>query len=38
MTDEQIKAADAQDPEVAGIDDTWMDNAEVVRPPQQGSL
>jgi hypothetical protein len=31
MTDEQIEAADAQDPEAAGIDDAWMDNAEVIR-------
>jgi uncharacterized protein (DUF4415 family) len=31
MTDEEIEAADAQDPQVAGIDDAWMDKADVVR-------
>jgi len=35
MTDEEIEAADAQDPEVAGIDDAWMDKAEVVRSPKK---
>jgi uncharacterized protein (DUF4415 family) len=35
MTDEEIEAADAQDPEVAGIDDAWMDKAEVVRSPKR---
>jgi hypothetical protein len=36
MTEEEIEAADAQDLEVAGIDDAWMDQAEVVRPPKKG--
>jgi uncharacterized protein (DUF4415 family) len=35
MTDEEIEAADALDPEVAGIDDAWMDKAEVVRSPKK---
>lgn len=38
MTDEEIEAAEAQDSEVAGIDDAWMDKAEVVRPPKRGSM
>jgi uncharacterized protein (DUF4415 family) len=35
MTDEEIEAADTLDPEVAGIDDAWMDKAEVVRSPKK---
>jgi uncharacterized protein (DUF4415 family) len=35
MTDAEIEAADAQDPEVAGIDDAWMDKADVVRSPKK---
>jgi uncharacterized protein (DUF4415 family) len=35
MTEEEIEAAEAQDPEVAGIDDAWMDKAEVVRSPKR---
>ena len=35
MTDKEIEAADAQDPEVADIDDAWMDKAEVVRSPKR---
>ena len=35
MTDEEIEAAEALDPEVAGIDDAWMDKAEVVRSPKR---
>jgi hypothetical protein len=35
MTDEEIEAADALDPEVAGIDDAWMDKAKVVRSPKK---
>jgi uncharacterized protein (DUF4415 family) len=35
MIDEEIEAADAQDPEVAGIDDAWMDKAEVVQSPKR---
>jgi hypothetical protein len=27
MTDEEIEAAEVQDPEVAGIDDAWMGKA-----------
>ena len=38
MTDEEIEAADAQDSEVAGIDDAWMDKAKVVRPQKRGSM
>ena len=38
MTEEEIEAADAQDSEVAGIDDAWMDKAEVVRSPKTGGL
>lgn len=38
MTDEEIEAAEAQDSEVAGIDDAWMDKAEVVRPQKRGSM
>jgi uncharacterized protein (DUF4415 family) len=36
MTDEEIEAADAEDPEVAGIDEAWMDKAEVVQPNKRG--
>ena len=36
MTDEEIEAADAQDPEVAGIDEAWMEKAEVVQPKKRG--
>jgi uncharacterized protein (DUF4415 family) len=36
MTDEEIEAADAQDPEVAGIDEAWMEKAEVVPPKKRG--
>jgi uncharacterized protein (DUF4415 family) len=36
MTDEEIEAADAQDPEVAGIDEAWMEKAEVVPPNKRG--
>jgi uncharacterized protein (DUF4415 family) len=36
MTDEAIEAADAQDPEVAGIDEAWMEKAEVVQPKKRG--
>jgi uncharacterized protein (DUF4415 family) len=35
MSDDEIEAADALDPEVAGIDDAWMDTAELVRSPKQ---
>ena len=35
MTEEEIEAAEAQDPEVAGIDDAWMEKAEVVRSPKR---
>ncbi len=31
MTDEEIEAADADDPEVAGMDDDWMARAVVTR-------
>lgn len=27
MTDEEIATADANDPELAGMDDAWLDNA-----------
>ena len=36
MTDEEIEAAEAQDSEVTGIDEAWMDKAKVVRPPKRG--
>jgi uncharacterized protein (DUF4415 family) len=36
MTDEEIEAADAQDPEVAGIDEAWMEQAEVGQPKKRG--
>lgn len=32
MTDEEIEAADRDDPEMDGIDDEWMANAIVERP------
>ena len=35
MTEEETEAAEALDPEVAGIDDAWMDKAEVVRSPKR---
>jgi hypothetical protein len=38
ITDEEIEAADAQDSEVVGIDNAWMDKAEVVRPQKKGSM
>jgi len=34
MTDEEIEAADALDPEVAGLDEAWMKNA-LVKPTQK---
>jgi uncharacterized protein (DUF4415 family) len=35
MTDEDFEAADIQDQEVAGIDDAWMEKAEVVLPKKR---
>jgi uncharacterized protein (DUF4415 family) len=36
MTDEEIEAADRADPDLAGMGDDWMDQAELVTPPRKG--
>ncbi len=35
MTDEEIEAADRDDPDMEGIDDGWMDSAIVERPKKK---
>jgi uncharacterized protein (DUF4415 family) len=36
MTDEEIEAADRDDPDMAEMGDDWMDRAELVTPPRKG--